>query len=156
MNISPEPRKLARLEDPHTSKMAALRVDEFANNLCSRIYQELKKGNGTYEQLANRLGLRPDQLCRRLPDLQKAGYAEPTENTTTGKAGRSQRVWRAVIAEPKETIVKNSRVFFAPEGHRRLTINVTHEMHKKLRLLAVEKDTTITDILTNLVEEKFH
>jgi len=88
--------------------------------------------------------------------LQKAGYAEPTEKTTAGKAGRSQRIWRAVIAEPKETVVINNRVFFAPEGHRRLTINVTHEMHKKLRLMAVEKDTTITDILTNLVEEKFH
>ena len=44
-----------------------------------------------------------------------------------------------------------TRVFFAPEGHRRLTINVTHEMHKKLRLMAVEQDTTITDILTKLV-----
>ncbi len=48
----------------------------------------------------------------------------------------------------------SKRVFFAPEGHRRLTINVTHEMHKKLRLMAVEQDTTITDILTKLVAEK--
>ena len=94
MNI--EPRKLARLEDPSTSKMAALRVDEFANNLCAKIYQELKKGDGTYEQLAARLGLRPDQIWRRLPDLQKAGYAEPSEMTAAGQAGRSQRVWRAI------------------------------------------------------------
>jgi len=96
MNISPEPRKLARLEDPNTSKKAALRVDEFANNICAKIYQELKKGDGTYEQLALRLGLRPDQLCRRLPDLQKAGYAEPTGKEDRGLAGRSQRVWRAI------------------------------------------------------------
>lgn len=48
----------------------------------------------------------------------------------------------------------SKRVFFAPEGHRRLTINVTHEMHKRLRLMAVEQDTTITDILTKLVAEK--
>ena len=47
-----------------------------------------------------------------------------------------------------------TRVFFAPEGHRRLTINVTHEMHKKLRLMAVEQDTTITDILTKLVAKE--
>ena len=47
-----------------------------------------------------------------------------------------------------------TRVFFAPEGHRRLTINVTHEMHKKLRLMAVEQDTTITEILTRLVERE--
>jgi predicted ArsR family transcriptional regulator len=96
MNISPEPRKLARLEDPSTSKKAALRVDEFATNICAKIYRELKEGDGTYEQLAFRLGLRPDQLCRRLPDLQKAGYAEPTDKTAIGQAGRSQRVWRAI------------------------------------------------------------
>jgi len=96
MNISTEPRKLARLEDPNTSKQAALRVDEFSNTICAKIYQELKKGDGTYEQLAVRVGLRPDQLCRRLPDLQKAGYAEPTEKTETGQAGRHQRVWKAI------------------------------------------------------------
>lgn len=49
---------------------------------------------------------------------------------------------------------ESKRVFFAPEGHRRLTINVTHEMHKKLRLMAVEQDTTITDILTKLVAKE--
>ena len=93
---SPEPRKLARLEDPSTSKKAALRVDEFAGNICAKIYQELKKGDGTFEQLATRLGLRPDQIWRRLPDLQKAGHAEPTEKEITGQSGRAQRVWRAV------------------------------------------------------------
>ena len=91
-----EPRKLARLEDPSTSKKAALRVDEFAGNICSKIYQELKKGEGTFEQLAARLGLRPDQIWRRLPDLQKAGYAEPTEKEHTGESGRAQRIWRAI------------------------------------------------------------
>lgn len=55
------------------------------------------------------------------------------------------------FAEPARAVSAGNRVFFAPEGHRRLTINVTHEMHKKLRLMAVEQDTTITDILTKLV-----
>ena len=91
-----EPRKLARLEDPSTSKKAALRVDEFGHNICSKIYKELKKGEGTFEQLAARLGLRSDQIWRRLPDLQKAGYAEPTEKETVGQSGRAQRVWRAL------------------------------------------------------------
>jgi predicted ArsR family transcriptional regulator len=96
MNISPEPRKLARLEDPSTSKKAALRVDEFATNICAKIYRELKEGDGTYEQLAFRLRLRPDQIWRRLPDLQKAGYAEPTERQHAGESGRLQRIWRAI------------------------------------------------------------
>ena len=61
------------------------------------------------------------------------------------------------FAEPAAGVKKASaekRTFFAPEGHRRLTINVTHEMHKKLRLMAVEQDTTITDILIRLVEKE--
>jgi hypothetical protein len=91
-----EARKLARLEDPSTSKKAALRVDEFADNLCAKIYRELKRGEGTFEDLATRLRLRPDQIWRRLPDLQKAGFAEPTEQETVGQTGRFQRVWRAI------------------------------------------------------------
>ena len=59
---------------------------------------------------------------------------------------------------PEKTGAKQAaaerRAFFAPEGYRRLTINVTHEMHKKLRLMAVEQDTTITDILTKLVAKE--
>lgn len=67
------------------------------------------------------------------------------------------------FAEPKQakkpnakaaTAVNPNRVFFAPEGYRRLTMNVTHEMHKKLKLMAVEQDTTVTEILTKLVEKE--
>lgn len=43
------------------------------------------------------------------------------------------------------------RVFYAPAGYRRLTINLRDDLHKKLRLMAVEQDCTITDILTKLV-----
>jgi hypothetical protein len=96
MQINIDPFVLSRSQDPTTSKRSALRVDEFANNICSKIYQELKRGEGTFEQLASRLNLRPDQIWRRLPDLQKAGYAEPTEKEHTGQSGRAKRVWRAV------------------------------------------------------------
>nr|WP_255456566.1 hypothetical protein [Polaromonas sp. H8N]AWD72265.1 putative partitioning protein ParB [Polaromonas sp. H8N] len=46
------------------------------------------------------------------------------------------------------------RVFYAPEGYRRLTINLRDDLHKKLRLMAVEQDCTITDILTKLVTKE--
>lgn len=51
------------------------------------------------------------------------------------------------------------RAFFAPEGYRRLTINLPEELHKKLRLAAIEQDCTATDIIerlliTNLSEVK--
>lgn len=45
----------------------------------------------------------------------------------------------------------DKRVFYAPEGYRRLTINLEEGMHKKLRLMAVEQDCTVTDIIVGLV-----
>ena len=44
-----------------------------------------------------------------------------------------------------------SRVFYAPEGHRRLTINLPEATHKKLRLMAVEQDSTVTEIILRLL-----
>lgn len=46
----------------------------------------------------------------------------------------------------------SSRVFFAPDGDRRLTINLRQDLHKKLRHAAVERDTTIGEIIEKLVE----
>ena len=86
---------LARLDDPATSKAAAKRVGEFGTDFCTVILAELRKGEGTYEELAYRTGLRPDQVWRRLPDLEKLGRAFATGEERRGSAGRSQRVWRA-------------------------------------------------------------
>ena len=43
------------------------------------------------------------------------------------------------------------RAFFAPEGYRRLTINLREDLHKRLRLAAVEQDCTATDIIERLL-----
>ena len=43
------------------------------------------------------------------------------------------------------------RVFNAPEGHRRLTINLPIELHKKLKLAAVNRDVTATEIIESLL-----
>lgn len=48
------------------------------------------------------------------------------------------------------------RVFFAPEGHRRLTINLPEELHKKLRLVAIERDCTATDIVLDLLNRELN
>lgn len=85
---------LARASDPGTSKAAAARVKEFGADFCSIILDELRNGSGTYEELAQRTGLRPDQVWRRLPDLEKRGLAVATGDERRGSAGRNQRVWR--------------------------------------------------------------
>lgn len=53
-------------------------------------------------------------------------------------------------ANPK-TAAAEKRAFFAPEGYRRLTINLREDLHKKLRLAAVEQDCTATDIIERLL-----
>jgi len=61
-------------------------------------------------------------------------------------------------APDQKTSVKQAagerRVFYAPEGYRRLTINLDEDLHKKLRLKAVEQDCTVTDIIVELVKKE--
>jgi hypothetical protein len=53
--------------------------------------------------------------------------------------------------QAKPTAASEKRVFFAPEGYRRLTINLPEELHKKLRLAAIEQDCSATDIVERLL-----
>ena len=55
-------------------------------------------------------------------------------------------------ARPAEAAEAGKRVFFAPEGDKRLTINLRQDLHKRLKMLAVERDTTIGEIIEELVE----
>jgi hypothetical protein len=50
---------------------------------------------------------------------------------------------------------KAARIFPAPEGYRRLTINLPNETHKTLKYLALDLDCTVTDIINRLVAQEF-
>jgi hypothetical protein len=52
---------------------------------------------------------------------------------------------------PKPRGDPGKRIFRAPEGYRRLTVNLREDLHKNLRLLAVEQDCTATDIIERLL-----
>ena len=49
---------------------------------------------------------------------------------------------------------KFTKIFHAPEGYRRLTINLREDIHKKIRMKAIEEDCTVTDIITKLLEKE--
>jgi hypothetical protein len=49
---------------------------------------------------------------------------------------------------------KITKIFHAPAGYRRLTINLREDIHKKIRLKAIEEDCTVTDIITKLLEKE--
>lgn len=71
-----------------------------------------------------------------------------TKPTLANKA-ESALAFAEAGAEVK--LATEKRAFFAPEGYRRLTINLREDLHKKLRLAAVEQDCTATDIIERLL-----
>lgn len=79
----------------------------------------------------------------------------PKKTTTLTKPTLSKVSELATaFAEAGTKATEATRIFHAPEGYRRLTINITHELHKKLKLAAVENDCTATDIVEKLLLEK--
>jgi len=46
------------------------------------------------------------------------------------------------------------RIFNAPEGYRRLTINLREDIHKQIKLMAIEQNSTVTDIISMLLEKE--
>jgi hypothetical protein len=46
------------------------------------------------------------------------------------------------------------RVFHAPDGYKRLTINLREDIHKKIKLIAVQEESTVTDIISDFLEKE--
>lgn len=88
--------KLARRDDPETSKAAAARVPHFASAHHAKIYSALLERPGTIYDLAHRTKLTHVQVARRLPELEELEVVEPTNETRPSPYGRACRVWQAV------------------------------------------------------------
>lgn len=78
--------------------------------------------------------------------------AKPTLGATTSAAALAFAEAGAPTSASRAAAEK--RAFFAPEGYRRLTINLPEDLHKKLRLTAVEQDCTATDIIERLLKKE--
>ncbi len=50
----------------------------------------------------------------------------------------------------------STRIFNAPEGFKRLTINLPESLHKKLKLAAIEQDKTATEIIEMLLNKELN
>lgn len=74
---------------------------------------------------------------------------------TLANKSKSALAFAEAGAVPETTSAKQAaaekRAFFAPEGYRRLTINLREDLHKKLRMAAVEQDCNATDIIERLL-----
>ena len=74
------------------------------------------------------------------PKPSGAGASLPKEKKTAPRASK-------VVSS------NSARVFFAPEGDKRLTINMREDLHKRLKIAAIEQGSTVGEILEKLVEE---
>ena len=70
-------------------------------------------------------------------------------NKNVGK-GRGRK---KIIGSTASKLANNSRIFFAPEGDKRLTINLNAELHKKLKIAAIELSSTAGDIIEQLIQK---
>lgn len=79
------------------------------------------------------------------------------KTTTLTKPTLSKASEQAMaFAEAGTPATETKRVFHAPEGYRRLTINLREDLHKKLRFAAVEQDCNATDIIVRLLEKELN
>ena len=46
-----------------------------------------------------------------------------------------------------------ARIFYAPDGYKRLTINLPIKLHTKLKIAAAKQEITATEIIENLLKD---
>ena len=85
-----------RASDPITSFEAADQVKDLASRHHKLIVEALKSADLGKDGIAKATGLDSNQVARRLSELQKMGYIEPTGRTTRSKSGRNEREWGLV------------------------------------------------------------
>lgn len=75
-----------------------------------------------------------------------------TESIKTEKVGKHKGRGKIIALTASKT-ASNTRIFFAPEGDKRLTINLNAHLHKKLKIAAIEQGITAGEIIEQLIEK---
>lgn len=87
----------ARNDNPITSFEAADQAKDLAERHGQAIVECLAKhGALGKDGIAAHLNISGHQVSRRLSELQKDGYIQPTGNTVKSDSGRKEREWRLV------------------------------------------------------------
>ena len=94
-----------RSTDPSPSLQAAVSMQGSAKALAHRILAEITvNGPGTQHTIALRMGLPAASVWKRLSDLAKWGFIEPTGFTMPGPSGRKQTVWKVKNKEGENAV----------------------------------------------------
>ena len=87
----------ARKLDPTTSQQAAQAISQVAPIHLQRIHECLHEhGPMGKDSIAMALDMNPNQVSRRLPELQSMGLVVLTGKTVKSNSGRQEREWRAL------------------------------------------------------------
>jgi hypothetical protein len=101
LDIPFEPKKLARRQDPSTSKAAAVQVADIRANHHRKILAALSEmRDGTFYQIAEVADMDAPSVWRRLNELEKAMAIETTGEERIGPTGRKCRVWKKKMRLP--------------------------------------------------------
>ena len=91
-----EPHEHARKSDKGTSHAAAHSVHD-AKVLMARIHADLvANGPSTFSEIAQRIGLDPWRVTKRVSDLKNAKLVMDSSKVRKGPSGRYQTVWKAM------------------------------------------------------------
>lgn len=74
--------------------------------------------------------------------------------TTLAKPTLADKAHAALAFSESKKPPGDKRAFVAPEGHKRLTINLPEDLHRKLRQAALDRDCNATDIIVSLLEKE--
>jgi predicted ArsR family transcriptional regulator len=88
-------RKHTRKRGHATSVAAAQSMEKTAGSLCVRIFKCIRDhGSATHSEIAARLGMTPEQIHKRLSDLEEDDLIIASGITRPGPSGREQTVWK--------------------------------------------------------------
>jgi len=91
--MKPAARKL----DPQTSHDAARSMEKAATLHCAQVLNCLRAiRRAGAEEIGDLIGMDAYAVRKRLPELEDARLAEPTDESRTTRSGRSERIWRIV------------------------------------------------------------
>lgn len=92
--------------------------------------------------------------------MKSAQITKPNLKAQQALAFASEEAETVNQAEPPKPAKKKplkasqkKRVFNAPEGDKRLTINIKEDLHKKLKIAAIERDMTAGELIEALIEK---
>jgi hypothetical protein len=83
-------------------------------------------------------------------------FAQLTKPVVGSKVEAALKFAEAATETKQKTVKVGAQVkgSVAPAGYKRLTINLPESLHKKLRLKAIEQNTTATEIIERLLQDR--